>query len=58
MKCVLVILFAFSLLKSQSAEQELAEAKRLMMEEEKVNDEHRRRVSEVLANAEPQKVSI
>lgn len=58
MKCALVILFPLFLLQSQSAEQELAEAKRLMVEEEKVNDEHRRRVSEVLTNAEPQKVSI
>ena len=36
----------------------MAEATRLMAEQEEVNDEHRKKISEVLGNAEPLKVRI
>ena len=48
----------FSSLQNQSAEEELAEATRLMAEQEEVNDGHRKKISEVLGNAEPLKVRI
>ena len=50
------ILFPYTFIQSESAEEELAEADKLMAEQEAVNDEHRRRIGEVLGDAEPLKV--
>ncbi|XP_068698748.1 structural maintenance of chromosomes protein 6-like isoform X1 [Montipora foliosa] len=43
---------------SESAEEELAEAGKLMAEQEAVNDEHRRRIGEVFRDAEPLKEKL
>lgn len=52
-----IAFFVFSL-QSQNAEQELQQAKTLMEDQARTNDEHKRRINKVFEKAEPLKVRI